>query len=223
MSGIAVFDMNETTLDLAPVRAIVDELLEPEGGFRVWFGRMLQLSMATTATGTYVDFGTMARSALEAVAASGGRTLPDNAWERVGPAIVSVPPYPDVRPGLERLGHAGFTLVSLTNSAPAAVEAQLSNAGLTELFDHILSVDAVEAFKPAEAPYRHAAEVVGAETEAMWMVACHDWDLAGARAAGMKTAFVTRPAMSYASVYEPADLVVADFVELADALINRTG
>ena len=219
MPGVAVFDMNETTLDLMPVRHVVDELLGPEGGFRVWFGRMLQLSMATTATGTYVDFGTMARAALDAVAAAGGRDLPDGAWELVGPAIVSVPPYPDVRAGLERIREAGWTVVSLTNSAPAAVQAQLTNAQLTDLFDHVLSVDAVRAFKPAAAPYRYAAETVGVAPADMWMVACHDWDLAGARAVGMRTAFVTRPAMSYASVYEPADLVVADFGGLADELL----
>ena len=219
MPGVAVFDMNETTLDLMPVRHVVDELLGPEGGFTVWFGRMLQLSMATTATGSYVDFGTMARAALDAVAAAGGRDLPDEAWELVGPAILSVPPYPDVRAGLERIREAGWTVVSLTNSAPAAVQAQLMNAQLTGLFDHVLSIDAVRAFKPAAAPYRYAAETVGVDPADMWMVACHDWDLAGARAVGMRTAFVTRPAMSYASVYEPADLVVADFGGLADVLL----
>ena len=51
MAGIAIFDMNETTLDLGAVRELVDELLSTGGGFQVWFQRLLQLSMATTAVG----------------------------------------------------------------------------------------------------------------------------------------------------------------------------
>ena len=50
------------------------------------------------------------------------------------------------------------------------------------------------------------------------MVACHDWDLAGAKAVGMRTAFVARPGMSSAAALPPADLTVSDFVELADRL-----
>lgn len=219
MAHIAVFDMNETTLDLTPVRAIVDDLLGPEGGFPVWFGRLLQLSMTTTTVGGYSDFGSLARSALDAVAATGGRSLPDDAWDRVGPAIMSVPPYPDVEDALRRLQEAGWSLISLTNSAPAAVNAQLDSAGLMPYFDHVISVDAVGAYKPVAAPYLHAADVAGSRPADMWMVACHDWDLAGARAVGMRTAFVSRPRMSYADAYTAPDVTVADFGELADELL----
>ena len=50
------------------------------------------------------------------------------------------------------------------------------------------------------------------------MVACHDWDLAGARAVGMSTAFVARAGMPFSAAYSPADFVAADFVELAGLL-----
>jgi 2-haloacid dehalogenase len=64
---------------------------------------------------------------------------------------------PDVRPALERLRSAGFRLVTLTNSPPAVVEAQLKNAALDDLFERSFSVDAVKRFKPAPEPYRHVA------------------------------------------------------------------
>ncbi|MEM7276125.1 MAG: hypothetical protein AAF547_23830, partial [Actinomycetota bacterium] len=61
MTGIAVFDMNETTLDLGPVAAVVDRLLSEGGaGFTVWFQKLLQLSMTTGAVGEHVEFGTLA-------------------------------------------------------------------------------------------------------------------------------------------------------------------
>ncbi|MEO6652913.1 MAG: haloacid dehalogenase type II [Ilumatobacteraceae bacterium] len=212
---IAVFDINETTLDLAPVRATVDDLLGDPLGFTVWFQKLLQLSMTVTATDSYVSFSHLAPAALDTVFESLGRTVPDDAWDRVAAAMGSIEPYPDVHHGLRRLRDAGWTTVALTNSAPDQVHDQLERTGLAPLFDQILSVDAVSAFKPVAAPYRYAAAQVGVEPESTWMVACHDWDLAGARAVGMSTAFVTRAGMGYATTYPSPDLTVDGFESLA--------
>ncbi len=226
MSGIAVFDINETTLDLAPVRAVIDELVPGEGGTRAWFARLLQLSMTVTAVGTSAetDFGTLARQALVAVAATGGpdraATIDDEALGRLGEAMTHLPPHPDVAGGLDRLAAAGWRLVALTNSAPAAVTAQLEAAGLAPRFEHILSVAEVGRFKPAPEPYRHAAAVVGVDPSELLMVASHDWDLAGAKAVGMSTAFVDRPGQSWSPTFAAPDLTVAGFGELADRLLG---
>ncbi len=214
-----VFDINETTLDLAPVRRTVDSLVGPEGGFVVWFQKLLQLSMTTTATDQYVDFSQLAASALNAVAATSGRRLADSAMAEVGAAFDELQAYPDVIQGLTTLQDAGWTTVALTNSAPEAVTHQLERAGLTSLFRHVVSVDKVRTYKPAAAPYRYVADLVDKKPEQLWMVACHDWDLAGARAVGYRTAFIQRPGMSYADCYEPANISVATFVELAAQLM----
>ena len=217
-ASVVVFDINETTLDLKPVRAAVDELLGPEGGFQVWFPRLLQLSMTAGIAG-FVDFSTLARHAAEATAAAGGRSISDADWEPVTHAFTRLRAYPDVTEGLIRLQAAGLKTVALTNSSLAAVQAQLDGATVASLFDHILSVESVATYKPAAAPYLYAAAVTGAPASEMWMVACHDWDLAGARAAGLSTAFVRRPGMSYAPTFPEPEMVVADFIELAERLL----
>jgi 2-haloacid dehalogenase len=217
---VAVFDINETTLDLAPVRAAMDELVGAEGGFRVWFQRLLQLSMTTTAVARFVDFSTLARHAAEATAATGDKTISDAEWETVVAAFGQLEAYPDVADGLARLREGGWKTVALTNSAGPAVNAQLTGAGVAPLFDHILSVDSVEVYKPASAPYLYAAAVADGEPSNMWMVACHDWDLAGARSAGLSTVFIRRPGMSYAPTFPEPELNVADFGELAEALLG---
>lgn len=221
MSGVAIFDMNETTLDLAPVRALVDELLPRAGGFTVWFQRLLQLSMATTSTGLgFIDFGTLAGQAFSAVAASADDSPPDDAFGRVAAAIGAIAPFPEVPAAMQRLHDAGWKLIALTNSGQAMVDGQVAGSGMAELFDHVISVESVQAYKPVAAPYEHALSVVGCDAVDAWMVACHDWDLAGARAVGLRTAFVERPHMSYAPTWPAADLSVADFTALADALLS---
>ena len=55
-------------------------------------------------------------------------------------------------------------------------------------------------------------------TSEMLMVAAHDWDIAGASAAGCPTAFVTRPGVSWSLPHSPPGLVVEDLTELVGAL-----
>ncbi len=214
-----VFDMNETTLDLAPVRAAVDSVAADAGGFTVFFQKLLQLSMSVSTTGMdFVAFSALARHAFDAVVAAAGRQASDDEWAQVAAGFGQLEAYPDVVVGMERLRAAGHQTMALTNSEQAGVEAQCENAGLTHLFDHIVSVEAVSTYKPGPAPYLHAAQIAGVSPDRMWMVACHDWDLAGARAVGLNTAYIARPKMSYAPTYPAADLHVNDFGALADHL-----
>jgi len=204
MTKVAIFDMNETTLDLAEVRLAVNDVLDSTHGFTMWFQKLLQLAMTSAVTGAHQEFSVLAPSALRTIAASIEVELADDAVSRVGTALAAIAPYPDVVAGLESLRAAGWTTMPLTNSGSASVTAQLSRNKLDHLFDHVLSVDAVQRFKPQDT----------------WMVACHDWDLAGARALGIHTAYVARPHMDYADAYPRPDVFVADFVELAETLTN---
>jgi len=103
MAPTAVFDINETTLDLTPVRVAVETIFNRRGAFETWFTRLLQLSMATSATGEYADFSELARSALGSVAQTEGQPLPRDAAAILGSAMASLRAYPDVADGLDRL------------------------------------------------------------------------------------------------------------------------
>lgn len=218
MANVALFDMNETTLDLAGVRSTVNDLLDSEHGFTMWFQKLLQMAMTSAATDVYQDFGVLAPSALRTMARSLQVELADDSVPRLGAALGAIAPFPDVVEGLEALRAAGWKTIPLTNSSLAGVTAQVEGNGLSHLFDDILSVDMVQRFKPHSEPYQHALAVGGAAAENTWLVACHDWDLAGARAIGLKTAYVARPHMDYADSYPAPDVFVNNFVELAAAL-----
>ena len=105
----------------------------------------------------------------------------------------TLPPHPDARPALERLRSAGYRLAALTNSTTEVEEAQLRNAGLSDLFEKALSADSGKRLKPAAEAYANAARALGVPTSEMRMVAAHVWDVQGALRAGCAAAFVERP------------------------------
>jgi len=200
---------------LAP---IVNELLGRSRGYETWFGQLLQMTMTITAAGKYTDFGVLAPAALEWVAKAEGIELPADAWDRMKAAMGELQAFPEVPAGLDALVANGWRLIAFSNSGQAAVDKQLTGAGIHGKFEAVLSVEAVGQFKPTAATYRYALEKAGVKPEEAIMVACHDWDLEGAKAVGMNTAFVKRHGQEFASVYTPPDLLVPDFTALAEQL-----
>jgi 2-haloacid dehalogenase len=83
--------------------------------------------------------------------------------------------------------------VTLTNSSQVAVDAQIQNANLTDLFEKRLSVEEVQMFKPHRHVYQWAARKMGFAPEDCMLVAAHCWDVAGAIWAGWRAAFISRP------------------------------
>ncbi len=58
--------------------------------------------------------------------------------------------------------------------------------------EEIYSAELAGMLKPAPAPYRMVLQAEAVDAVQAVMVAAHDWDIAGAQAVGMRTAFVAR-------------------------------
>ena len=216
---ILIFDVNETLLDLAPLKASVGKALGGQEAFvPLWFTTMLHYSLVHTLCENYQGFGDIGVAALKMVAESQGIELEyQDAKEAVTP-LLSLPPHHDVVGGLKMLSEDGFRAVSLTNSSTEAAETQLRNAGLADLFEKRYSVESVKSYKPHKDTYRMVLDDLGVEPEEAMMVAAHAWDLAGAKNVGLQTAFITRPGTAlYPNVARP-DYVVNDLSELAKRL-----
>ena len=124
-------------------------------------------------------------------------------------------PFPDVVEALARL-KLRYRLVILSNGDPDMLEAIRPHLGIA--FDRIISVAEADCFKPHAAAYRRAAQIMAARPEEILFVANHAFDCVGAKASGMRSAFVDRRKRPFGDwPYQP-DLVVSDFKELADAL-----
>lgn len=219
---VILLDVNETLLDLAPLKKSVGEALGGrEDLVPLWFSTMLHYSLVDTTTGKFHGFAEIGVAALQMVATNHGITLTkEEARAAIVPVIVNMPAHPDVLQGLKKLKAAGFTLVTLTNSSNAGIKAQLENSGLNEVVDRSLSVEDIKTYKPALASYRWALEQTGVTAGDAMLVAAHGWDIAGAEAAGLQTAFVERPGKALYPLADAPDYQVKDLNELAARLTS---
>jgi len=214
------FDVNETLLDLTSMKkSVADALGGREDLLSLWFTTMLQYSLVSSAGGQYEDFGVIGAATLRMVARNNGIELSEADSKNAIMPIRTLPPHPDVRDGLKRLKAAGYHMVTLTNSSNGGVEAQMQNAGLTEMFDSRLSVEDVQMYKPHQHVYAWAARILGLEPHECMLVAAHGWDIAGALWAGWRAAFLSRPgAQLYPLAPEP-EINVPELGTAADRLI----
>jgi len=187
-----VFDVNETLLDLSPLDRRFEEWFGDGRVMREWFAQLVLYSQSLTLAGRYVDFGEIAVAVLGMVARIHDRALPNGAAETLKSTIGALPAHSDVEPALTRLRDTGYRLVTLTNSGAGAQRRQLDHAGIAHLFDAQFSVEAVRAFKPALSTYASVAAALNERPADLMMVACHAWDIIGARAAGLEAGFVAR-------------------------------
>jgi 2-haloacid dehalogenase len=216
---VIAFDVNETLLDLRALDAVFEDLLGDASLRAQWFAQMLQVAFVGAITDRYVDFTTAQRAALEMVTQRLGVTLEADAADRVAATMRSLPAHPEVPDALARLRAGGHQLAALSNSPQDVEQAQLAHAGLTDHFDAILSADTVHALKPRPEPYELAARTFEAPVRDVMLVAAHAWDLAGARAAGCRTAFVARPGMPRNPIDPEPDILGADLGEIADRIL----
>ena len=125
-------------------------------------------------------------------------------------------PFPEVRAGLEKLA-TRYKLVGLSNGDPAFLD-HLAKNRIQWDFDDVISVTTMGAFKPHPAVYRRAAQILSLEVGECMMVSANSFDVVGARACGMRGAYVNRYNLPYEDSPYRADITVADFTELAEAI-----
>jgi 2-haloacid dehalogenase len=219
-SHILVFDVIETLLDLNALRPQFERVFNSGKALDEWFSLLLQYSLVVTVTDAYSDFGTVGAAALEMLASMKGTHLSSKSKARILEGTLTLPPHPEVLESLKRLRSAGFRMVTLTNSSPSTVKAQLQNAGLADYFEESISVESVHRFKPDLEVYRSAAGHLGARPGELRLIAAHAWDVFGAMQAGWRTAFVARHGIPLFPLAPKPDVIGPDMKTVTDSLLR---
>jgi 2-haloacid dehalogenase len=211
---VVAFDVNETLLDLAPVRAALIEAGEPATLLPTVFARTLLTGFAATAVGSWCAFRDAFDTALQQESDLG----PD-ARATVIEGFRELAPHPDVGSALRRLTEGGFRVVTLSHGSPGIAEAGLERGGISALVERSMSSEAIRAWKPSREAYLWAAGSCGVAPDRMALVAAHGWDVLGAQRAGLTGAWFPRSERTYPAVYEPPHITASDLAGVVDALL----
>lgn len=218
---LCIFDVNETLLDLAALDEFFTEVTGTPQARQEWFSLMIHSALTLTAARVYRPFGEIGAACLPPVAARHGHAATRDHQRELGERLRRLPSHPDAAAALTRLRAAGFGVVALTNSTAEVAEDQLRNAGLRDLIEAVYSADEVRVLKPAPGPYRHVLDSQHATPAGTTLIAAHDWDIAGATAAGLRTAFVARDGRNPLPAGPPPTITATSLQAVAAELTNQ--
>lgn len=214
------FDMNETLLNLNLLKEQFDKHFDDKYVLKYWFTKLLYSSTIMGIMDEYRDFGELADVALESLFFESNKPLSKKTKTEILSKFKELPAYEDVQPAIKLLKDKDIRVIAVSNSSLTMIKEQLTNAGIIDLFDSYYSVDDVKKYKPFKDIYQSVAQQEGIKTDDIVLVATHDWDLFGAKKAGLKTAYIKRKEVIYHPYYLQPDFKDTNLAKLIQHLID---
>ncbi|SDO43511.1 2-haloacid dehalogenase [Cryobacterium flavum] len=218
-TAVIVFDVNETLSDMLPMESRFVEVGAPGYLAHIWFAALLRDGFALAASGGSAKFSVIGTEMLHHLFRGVALTCTlDEAVSHVLEGLSTLKLHPDVADGVRALKDSGYRLATLSNGSARLAQAMLTEAGIRDNFDTLLTVEDAPAWKPVGSAYHYAAKALGVQTAEMLLVAVHPWDTHGAAQAGLRTAWINRGDAPYPSYFAQPDYTVPTLHELAARL-----
>jgi 2-haloacid dehalogenase len=216
-----VFDAYGTLFDFASAAARCEDIpVERRAALTaLWRDKQLQYAWLRTLENRYADFWQVTAEALDFALESLDLRNPA-LRERLMELYLGLEPFPEVPAVLSALREAGFKTAILSNGSPAMLDALVKRCGLEPMFDAVLSVDAVRAFKTHPRVYQYALDTLALPARAIAFQSSNAWDAHAASDFGMRVVWCNRYGQRRERLPGKPDLEIRTLAELP-ALLNR--
>lgn len=218
---ICVFDAYGTLFDgNSAARKARDEIGDKwEQLAETWRSKQLQYTWLRSIAGRYVDFLQVTGDALDFAMAS--LQIENLALrERLLKAYLTLDAFPDTAEALTKLKNAGMKLGVLSNGTSTMLAELAANAGLSELFDEVLSVEAVRVYKPQSSVYQLARDRFGVPANRICFVSSNGWDAYSAQAFGFRVVWCNRLKQAPERIPERPEAEILSLAELPAILVG---
>ncbi len=199
-----LFDAYGTLFDVYSVGLLAEQLYPGHGTAlgQLWRDKQIEYSRLVTTSNHgahYRPFWDLTRSALvyavkKLVAPQAGQSMAafDAPIDRLMNQYRSLSAFPENHAVLQDLKRRGIVTGILSNGDPAMLNLAVKSAGLTELLDHVISVDPIRKYKTAPEAYALGEQATGLRARQIGFVSCNAWDALAATWYGYQTLWVNR-------------------------------
>ena len=211
-----VFDLYGTLLAIDAMRGHAERvgIGDAPSFVDAWRRKQLEYTFLVTIAGAYEDFDALTARALDHVCTARRVVLHAAMRRALCEAWTTMAAYPDVAPALRVLSGRRIPLAVLTNGTPRSADRALEEAGVRELLDEVLSVEAVRAFKPDPRAYALATQRFGCVPGDVLFVSSNPFDVWGGGRFGFQVAWCNRSGGVAETVDPPPAFTIAGLDEL---------
>jgi 2-haloacid dehalogenase len=187
-----VFDAYGTLFDVhSAVGRHTDRLPDSSAVSMLWRTKQLEYTWLRSLMDRYVDFWQITQDALD-FALNTYRVADAALKDDLMQAYLELSCYPEVPAVLNELKSRGFRCAVLSNGSPEMLGSAVKNSGLDDVFDAVISIDAIGIYKPDPRVYQMAVDQLGVSPSEIAFQSSNAWDAAGAGAVGFKVAWINR-------------------------------
>jgi 2-haloacid dehalogenase len=185
-----VFDAYGTLYDIQSVAAVTEEAFPGYGEIitQIWRIKQLEYTWLRSLMRRYEDFSVITRESLTYTLRVLGLKSDAGIFERIMEKYLHLDLYPDAAATLAAMRDRKLAILS--NGSPVMLNALVRNSGL--VLDATISVDAQKIFKPSADAYALIESTIGVAPDDVLFVSSNPWDACGAKAFGLKVAWIER-------------------------------
>jgi 2-haloacid dehalogenase len=205
-----VFDAYGTLFDVYSIGALAEQLYPGQGAAisvlwrdkQIDYTRLITMSDPHRAEGShyYQSFWDITRSALLYTLERFKLDAKPQYVDALMGQYAKLTPFAENVGVLQRLKERNITTAILSNGSPEMLNTAVASAGMTDLIDHVLSVDSIRLFKTSPEAYGLVQQTIPAKTEDILFVSSNGWDALGATWFGFTTLWVNRQHLPFEAI-----------------------
>lgn len=216
---VIIFDAYGTLLDISSIDLQLEGLFGEKAPHiaSTWRQKQLEYTWLRTLMGYYVPFQQVTQEALLYSCQKHRVELSDNHSKALMQAYDELKMYKDVQLALSRLKKR-YKMGVLSNANSGMLNAAISHNNISHYFEHIISVDVLEKYKPAPEVYQLAERSFGVDRSSILFISSNTWDIAGAKNFGLKVGWVNRFDGHIEQLGPKPDIIFKTLEELSDVI-----
>lgn len=218
-----VFDAYGTLFDVYSVGALAEQLFPGKGESltALWRLKQIEYCLLRTLSDRYKPFLEVTEDSLTYAARKLGLDMNESQQRQLMNQYACLSPFPENLAALKALRALGVPTAVLSNGTPDMLNVALRSAGMSELFDHVLSVDAVGQYKTAAATYQMGPDTFKCAARDLLFVSSNGWDAAGAGWFGYTTFWINRSRQPLEVLDVTPTVVGEQLTEVVDFVRSR--
>jgi 2-haloacid dehalogenase len=228
MIKAVVFDAYGTLFDVYSISALAERLYPGHGGVistlwrdkQIEYTRLISLSDPHNPAGSrhYQPFWELTRLSLRYTLARLKLDLTSANEDALMGQYAHLTAFPENLAVLQTLKAKGFATAILSNGNPEMLDSAVSSAGMKNLLDHVISVDAIKQFKTSPSSYALVTHYFPVKNDEILFVSSNAWDALGATWHGFQTLWVNRQGLPHEMLEPKPTYTGADLTQVLHVL-----
>lgn len=209
-----VFDVYGTLFDVTAIKKECEDLYPGYGEkiSQTWRSKQVEYFMLRQLMVNYATLYSITHQALKYALKENKLQSSEQNEQQLLKAYLHLPLYSEVEKVLAQLKDKN--LVVFSNGSLDMLDPLIENAGLTDVFAQVLSIDEVKQFKPAPASYQYALDKLDLERSEILFMSSNGWDISGAKNFGFQTAWINRKELPVEELDLEPDYIFPDLTGL---------